>query len=255
MTNWHGLNVVSPWQEHAQLKLLVFGQSNAGKTVFAATAEDDPRSSPVLFLDFEEGSLSIRHRRKLMRVPVLTAEEFDVVYRRLQEWADDGEFPCKTLVIDSLTRWSEYEMTRILSKPGPTRRDSPQTPSIADWNTWTNQMNERLKFLTTLPLNVIMTALEETENGKTVALMKGRKLPPVINGFFDVAGRLYATRQTDTKTGEVTFTRHLLLRGDERYAVRDRTDGLSQLDPEVDEPTIGKILDRLEETDRLASEA
>ena len=251
----YGLTIESPWTEETELKLLVFGQSNAGKTVFAATAVDDVRSAPVLFLDFELGTLSIRHKRAVQLHRIVDADGFDQVYRVLVDHAYDEDFPYKTLVVDSLTRWSEYEMTRILSKPGPTRRDAPQTPSIADWNTWTNLMNERLKLLTTLPMNVIMTALEETENGVTIPLLKGRKLAPQINQFFDVVGRLSVVRMTDSKTGVTEYQRRLLLQGDERIRVRDRTDGTSQLEPELADPTMGRILDRLAVADKLAAEA
>src|SRR5690606_7158987 len=73
------------------LKILLYGYPGIGKTVLAATANDDPRMSPALLVDFEGGTLSIADK-DVDVVRVTAFKQFNEVYDFLRS----GQHPYKT---------------------------------------------------------------------------------------------------------------------------------------------------------------
>lgn len=248
------LPTISPSSETDRLSLLVYGKPGVGKTVLAATAEDDPRSAPVLFCDVEGGTLSISHRGRALRVFPITDFSRDMNVLREYFQGPEGfrsDIPYKTLVIDSLTDLANRAMDSVLAKPNP-KRSTPGIPEYSDWNVFTNRMKALLTFLNDLPLNIIVTALEADEDSGVMPMFPGKKVGPSLPGKFNTVARLYVASavNADNKT---VYRRRLLLQSDVRYMAKDRSDKLGTLPREMDEPTITKLLDRMAEGKRLAT--
>lgn len=100
-----GLNVEGVSQLPPQLNLLLYGESGVGKTMLAGSAAAVPRMSPVLLIDVEGGTLSLRH----------SYPDVDVV--RVQTWDDmsrvfeglvKGENDYNTVILDSLTEIQKF---------------------------------------------------------------------------------------------------------------------------------------------------
>jgi hypothetical protein len=112
------------------LKVLIYGDSGAGKTWLAGSAADVEAMRPVLFVDLESGVLSIRDR-DVDLLPVRSHAD-------LQELSDlisnpspeDGEDePYRTVVIDSLTEL--YALNMEIQLRAEQRPNA--VPELRDW--------------------------------------------------------------------------------------------------------------------------
>ena len=86
--------------EDPTFNLLVYGDPGAGKTTFAAGAQDHPAMRNVLFANKEGGMLSVAHRGDIHEVPIRTTEELTALGWELANGAWDS---VRTLVIDNAT--------------------------------------------------------------------------------------------------------------------------------------------------------
>lgn len=245
------LKTVRPSEENDRLSLLVYGPPGVGKTMFAATAYDDDRTSPVLYCDSEGGVQPITWRDELTVFQISDYERdlaslFDYFYGPAGIRNEDGY---KTVVIDSLSDLAEKCMAAVLSQPNG-KRAWEDVPEISDWNVWTNKVLNLINALKELPVHVIVTALETVETQGVMPMLPGRKLGPRLPAKFGTVGRLYVAR-SDTDKG-TAYERRLLLQADNRYVAKDRGDPLSLLPRELAEPTVSKLLDRTIEGKRLA---
>src|SRR4051812_4997929 len=94
------LNVQSPQEVVPYLNLLIYGEPGAGKTYLAATAQDSEATSPILFLDVEGGTVTIRRRKDVDVVKVRSMQQVEEIHNKL--YADTERY-YKTVIIDSLT--------------------------------------------------------------------------------------------------------------------------------------------------------
>ena len=126
-----GLEVTTVAESPEYINMIVYGNPGAGKTVLAGSADVVPELRPVLFLDVEGGTLSIRDR----------FPDVDVV--RLQSWSNmqsvyDALYKMdhgyQTVVLDSLTemqKFSMYNIMRDVMREHPDR--DPEGRSIREW--------------------------------------------------------------------------------------------------------------------------
>lgn len=237
-----------PHEESERLDILVYGQPGVGKTSLAGTAEDDDRTSPVLFLDSEGGETTISYRGRALLVRTIYDYDEDMgdILNKLDQAKQRGELPFKTIVIDSLTVLIDKAMDAVM-RNNAIKRANPSTPEYPDWNIWTNRMRMLMKRLKNLDVNLIATALEAPDDsGHYGPMYKGKKIVPVFTGGFNTVGRLYVA--TDGKTEQ----RRLLVQGNNLYVAKDRSDPLGVLPREVEEPTVAKLIDRMVEGRRAA---
>lgn len=144
-----------------KINLLVYGKVGSGKTTLAATAQDHPALSPVLFLDFEGGVLSVAGRGDIMRVPVRSMDELEAIVAALH--MNDPIYDAfQTVVLDSasemlwLAQQEELQRSMRLQRGGSDR--SPDEMTLQDYGISGNKMKRLLRALRDLPRHTVLTA-------------------------------------------------------------------------------------------------
>jgi hypothetical protein len=213
--------------------MILYGDSGTGKTRLAATAENVPAMSPVLFLDIEGGVSSIKHLHPTISVIRITAfDQMQKVYDALY----DGKHPYKTVVVDSLTEVQKVGMYGIMEKAviKDTQRD-PDLPGIGEWGKNTEQMRKFVRAFRDIPnVNTIFTALRMDDrnprSGVTTTLPSlSGKLAKEVSALVDEVLYYYI------KNIEGKYQRLLLTTKTEEIVAKDRSDNLPVV---VVEPTM-----------------
>jgi len=220
------MKIVNSSESNNTIKMLIYGSSGVGKTVFGSTAPD------VLFLDVEAGTLSIADK-KIDRVKIEKFSDIQEVYNFLKA----GGHKYKTVVLDSLTETQKKSMDGILEKSGN------EKPSIADWGTNIETIRKMVRAFRDLPINVIFISLEQVEKDEitgTVIRMpglQGKTLPAEIMGYVDIVGYMVAQEQIDKATSVKSIIRLIRVQPGTNVSAKDRS---AKLGTWV-EPDFGKI--------------
>lgn len=224
------LQVKPPSESVDWLNILIYGEPGAGKTWLAGTAEDDPRTSPVLFIDIEGGVTTIRHRQDIDVLPqIRDIKGIELLYDKLFHAVEDGNLYYKTIVIDSLSELTDVDMRSIMKEAYGRNPDKVDVdvPSQREWGKARSHMRKIVRAFRDLPCNVIFTAQVATiqEEGQPTKYMPGfaGKLRTELPGFMDVVGYLYP------ENDQGVIIRKLQIQGTRRVVAKDRTSCLGDL--------------------------
>jgi len=239
-----GLRVEPVTETPLRFNLLIYGDPGVGKTVLAGSACVVPEMSPVLLLDIEGGTLSLRKRYpEVDTVRVSNWAQLVRVYEALKE--GEGKDYYRTIVIDSLTESQKVGMATIMKRAVEKDEDrDPDLPGIGEWGKNTNQVRTMVRAFRDLPMNTIFTCLAQTDKDK-----KGRwltrpslsgKLASEVSGFMDVVLYMY---NKDNEDSNLPPHRLLLSRKTEEVIAKDRTDRLPPVVGGEDVPTIQMLHD------------
>lgn len=219
------------------LNILVYGDPGAGKTVLAGSADSVAAMSPVLFIDIEGGTFSIRERNPNVDVVrVKSWNDMQQVYNALYS----GDHDYKTVVLDSLTeiqKFSMYNIMKQLIKEDPDR--DPDIPSMREWGKNIEQIRLLVRAFRDLPMNTIFTALAKEDKDPKTGKLKNRpslsgKLANEVAGFLDIVGYLY------TKPIDGVYHRLLLTQPTDQHVAKDRSDNFPQI---LQDPTMETVYD------------
>ena len=245
--NFTPLNKVE--RNDLMLRVLLHGDSGAGKTTAASTAP-----KPCFLLTEPNGLLSIRAANPdaIVIDVVSTANKQEVspmqVVREFFVAALDGTIAAtgaKTIVIDSLT-----ELQRMLrDEISATKRAGPNGEirwTLEDWSTLTDRMRKLVRAIRDLPFHVVAICLSDTEVDDSgarwvVPSFQGKKLPNEVAGYFNVVGYVFR-RAESQEDGTSLLTHRVLLRGASNYL----TKSLPAL-KSVEEPNLQSWVDRVTE--------
>lgn len=221
-------------------KVLIHSPAGHGKTHFLGTAQEDPRTFPMAFLNFEGGEQSLAGL-DIDVFDIRDSKDYDDVYRQLR----DPKTPYKSVGVDSVTETQISTLLQILEGDKINRAD-PDQLAQQDWGIVLVRMRRIIRqYVKMLPMHVFMTALSKDD---VVARVGTVKAPSVqgqfaneLPGILDVVG--YLALEEDKDTGEQT--RLLLLHGYPKFSVKARTPWGTAVPSEIEDPTVGKLLDAL----------
>lgn len=169
-------------------KILLFGDSGAGKSWLAASAPD-----PVILLTERNGEQSVR--LSAPDAPYLIAHTMEEVRDFLRiaisgDWLDAGlPYVPKTLVIDGLT-----EIQRMLKEEMQDHRGDEEF-TFRDWGRLNEKVRAMLGKLRDLGYHVVCTALADTITADDVRYtepqFQGRKIGGQVMQYFNAVGYVF----------------------------------------------------------------
>lgn len=240
------------------LKMIVYSPPGHGKTTLLGTAAGDPRLSPMLLIEFEGGTRSIRSKVKKISIDQLGKEKpkIDVIHTvEIRTWGDfdlvydflltDGN-PYRSIGLDSLSEMNYLNMQTVLIDAGTQDKNRDlDVPEQRDYLRSASQMRRLVRYFRDLPMHVFMTSgaqQGQDPRTKTSMMMMSLtgKLVFEIPGLFDVVGYLAMVDQDDGATERWLFTQPT-----GRFDAKDRTEG-GKLGEYIVNPTLPKILDLVE---------
>lgn len=230
-------------------KALIFAPAGHGKTHLLGTAQQDERTFPMAFLDFEAGYESL-DGLDIDVFPIRSWRDADEVHEALADGAvkkvdgdriDFSEY--RSVGIDSISEWHRWALLNLLDKESKARKD-PDLLEFKDYNRASIQLRRVLRKFRDLDLHVFYSA-----HAKQVELPReGRVTLPDMAGQMaeEVAGLVSVSAYLALSEGEDgDEERLLLLRNYRKYRIKARTPWGVEVPDEIVEPTIGDILDTL----------
>jgi hypothetical protein len=241
-------------EERSQFyNILVYGESGTGKTTLAGSADEVPSMRPVLFIDIEGGTESLRHSYPdVQTVRVTTWKEMQDVYNELHE----GNHPFKTVVLDSLTEIQKFNMYNIMEDVIQKRPDLDQdVPSMREWGKNLEQMRRMVRGFRDLDMHSIFTALSRVDKDQRSGAQLHQpslsgKLAGEVAAFLDVVMYYYVKQSGDGDDAQ--YNRYLLTAKTDTHVAKDRSGSLPQV---VENPTMKLVHDLMQGKTKSAKQA
>ena len=231
--------------EAKHAKVLVHAPPGNGKTTLLGTAQEDPRTFPMAFLNFEGGDQSLSGL-DIDVFDIRDSKDFDTLFK---DFMKPGS-PYKSYGVDSITETQVSTLLEILDNDKISRTD-PDQLAQQDWGIVLTRMRRIVRqYVKLLPAHVFMTALSKDDVVPRVGTVK----VPAVQGAFaaelpgvlDVVSYLALDDiigDDGKPTGKVQ--RVLLLHDYPKFSVKVRTPWQTSVPSEIVEPTVTKLLDAL----------
>jgi hypothetical protein len=238
-----GLQVTPAQERSPYLNFLVYGESGVGKTTLAGSADAVPSMRPVIVIDIEGGTESLRDSFPDVEVVrVRTWNQMQDVYNVLYT----GDHPYKTVILDSLTEIQKFNMDQIMidlitKKP----EVDPDVPGMREWGKNLEQVRRMVRGFRDLDMHTIFTALEKDDKDDVTG---ARKVYPMLSGqlakqvaaFMDVVGYYYVKQFGIGDKAE--YKRLLLTRATQKYTAKDRSGKLEHV---IESPTMSMLFEMM----------
>lgn len=223
------------------INALFYGEPGVGKTVLAASSSVVEGMYPVLVIDVEGGTFSLRDRYPNVDVVrVKKWQDIQAVYNALFDQSKKGKCEYKTIILDSLTEIQKFSMEQIMIEV--VRKDSDRdrdVPSMREWGINLEQIRRLVRAFRDLPINCLFTSLAKTDKDDRSGMIMTKpslsgKMGNEVAGFVDLVAYMY----TKIKDGKVE--RFLLTQPTDRQMAKDRSGKLPLV---VESPTMQEIYD------------
>jgi hypothetical protein len=230
------------------MRALFFGPSGHGKTTLLGSAQNDPRTAPMLLFDFEGGSES------------LSGLDIDVI--QIRDWTDynegydflkNGTHSYRSVGLDSISETHIFALLNILSaETSQGRKGHPDLLQQGDYGIALVQMRRLIREFRDLtvgkeqrPIHSFFTSLATEELDAREGMVKKPALAGAFRdegpGLMSVVGYLALTEDEEGNP-----LRSLLLKNIPRVRTKIRTQWLAPSVPDfIDNPTITALLDVL----------
>lgn len=227
-------------EEAKYVKALIHSPAGHGKTRLLGTAQEDPRTFPMAFLNFEGGEQTLSGL-DIDVFDIRDSADYEAVYKDLRH----PNTPYKSVGVDSITETQISMLLEILAHDKINRAD-PDQLAQQDWGIVLVRMRRIVRqYVKMLPMHVFMTALSKDE---TLARVGSAKVPQVqgafaseLPGVLDVVAYLALQENDEGETERI-----LLLHSNPKFSVKARTPWVGHHVPsEIVDPTITKLLDAL----------
>ena len=233
-----GLKVEKVGQAPSLVNMLIYGEPGVGKTILAGSASEIEAMGPVLFIDIEGGTMSLRN--KFPNVDVVRVSNWTDMLKVYNDLQSSNHY--RTVVLDSLTEIQKFSMYHIMKDliEGDPDRD-PDVPGLREWGKNSEQVRRFVRAFRDLPVNTIFTALAATDKDPKTGAIQHRpylsgKLSAEVAGFLDIVCYMYM-RVLD---GDVR--RLLLTSSTDSCVAKDRSDSLPPVLEDPDMTTIYNIV-------------
>ena len=225
--------------ESKRLTALIHAPAGHGKTHLLGTAQEDPRTFPMAFLNFEAGEQSLAGL-DIDVYDIRDSKDYEDAYKIVS----DPKSGYNSVGVDSITETQIGALIELLGKDTINRAD-PDQLAQQDWGIVLVRMRRVIRqFVKMLPMHVFMTALTKDDVVPRVGSVK----TPSVQGQFaselpgipDVVAYL---ANEDDESAEDGVRRILLLHGYPKFAVKARSPWGVTIPSEIEDPTVTKLLD------------
>lgn len=235
-----GMEVVSVKETIDYLNCMIHGDPGVGKTYLAGTAALVPEMSPVLLIDIEGGSKTLRTfdnidvvrvvditRIKPNGESVVVKHAWEVLYGIYEQMTADTHY--KTVIIDSASEayevLSAFVLTKEYIRAQENDRDKhEEVMEMRDWGIARNMFKKFVKAWNDLPKNVIFTALPgEVKDQKSGGIKVGPMFPGKL--FKEVPAKMNEVYYLYTKSEKDGVERKLLTQPEGKYYAKTRSMG------------------------------
>jgi len=221
------------------LNFLIYGEPGVGKTKLIGSAQLHELTKPLLLLDIEGGTVTLRKQKDIDVVQVRSIDQIVEVHNDLRV-NNNGHY--KSVAIDSLSELADLDMRDVMREM--LQRQPGRDPDVADKREWgivRTHMRKIVRAYKDLEMNTFMTALSMKEKDDTTGALTyypqlAGKLRTEIPGFFDVVGYMY------TRTNGEEITRRIQFQKSEKVTAKDRTDTFGQWQDDVLIPDLMDLL-------------
>ena len=240
------------------LKLIVYSPPGHGKTTLLGSAAGDLRLCPMLLIEFEAGTMSIRSkitRLALNDLGKILPEQGQIHVVGIHRWQDFDQVydfllrddqPYRSIGLDSLSEMNYLNLQTVLGDAVVAdKKHDEDVLEQRDYLKSATQMRRLVRYFRDLPIHVFMTSgAQQGQDPRTktqmMMLALTGKLAFEVPGLFDIVGYLAMVDQEDGTTERWLFTQPT-----GRFDAKDRTEG-GLLGEYVADPTLPKILDIIE---------
>lgn len=218
------------------MNVLIYGESGAGKSHLAGTATLVPEMCPVVYLDVEDGSMTIRQNFDQSKVEIRSIEKWKDIEKQVRKVRDGEQFA--TVVLDNATEAQNFDFAEMLGENLDSIDDDSQ-PAWGDYSISLNHMTKMARSLRRTKMHVIVTAWAKEEvNAKgelsKISVQLSNKVAKQFPGHFDSCFYLY----TERRKGRTCRT--LLTEDGALAQARTRVRGMPE---KIEDPTMQKVFD------------
>lgn len=226
------------------INLLVYGGIGSGKTHLLATAYEVEEMYPILYLDAEKGTLTIKKfkipEEKMRVIRVNKIDDLSPIY----EWLARDNHGFKTVVLDSLTEVHSQSLEEVLKEAAA--KNSNQDEDVAsqrEWGKSGEQIKRMVRAFRDLPMHALFAAGDNWRtDGRDGKMYTQPDLPGQlarkVPGYVDECFYLYTKLNTK---GDNT-TRYALTQKTPKEIAKDRSGNFPLV---VEEPTMTMIYDTI----------
>jgi phage nucleotide-binding protein len=233
------LGVVTPAEIPEWISLFLYGEPGVGKTYFTGTAQDYEATSPMLLIDIEGGTTTLRKRKDLEIVEVRSMKKLTDIQNTLYR---ENDLSYRCVALDNMSELQALDMMVIMEEAysrNPDKVDK-DVPSPREWGKSREHLRKIARAFRDLPCHTIFTAHvhEKVEEGQPTRYYPGfgGKARIDVPGFCDVVGFM-----TVEHTGKET-RRRIQFVGSRRVLAKDRFHALGE---SVVNPTVPLIWEKL----------
>lgn len=236
-----GLKLAPAKDQEPNLNMLVYGDVGVGKTRLGGSADAVPELRPVLIIDAEGGTFTLRSCYPNCDVIRVTDwHSLQAVYDELHAGVHDY----RTVVIDSLTELQMYNMEQVMERLKEKdeerydRQGDGEVASMLEWQINSKQVRKFIRAFRDLKLTTVFTALVKEDKTKSGKLIKRPSLPGKlaisVAGMFDIVGYLAMAEAEDEQQ-----VRAMLTQPTDTITAKDRSGKLPK--PYMINPTMADI--------------